>query len=87
MQCQCGGDARASTKVKASLKAELRFYLCVECGRVSDGVLTINNLEVETDRQGLPLARVAFNTLTRDSAASLLQKVVPQQAPAQQTLF
>lgn len=80
MQCQCGADAVTQTAVRKALKAELSFYQCKMCKRVSDGVLFIEGIEVAYDQGGTPLARSSFNTLTEESARELLDAAAPPKA-------
>ncbi len=72
MQCKCGDVAFTKELERKKLKAELRFYECRSCQRISNAVLTILGTEVATDLGGSTHARIAFESLTAESAAELL---------------
>jgi len=79
MQCSCGANADLTIQVNRKCKAELRFYSCDKCGKVSDGVLAIRDIDVSWDVAGDAIARRWFTTLTPESAEDLYQSVTALQ--------
>lgn len=79
MQCSCGASADLTTQTNRKCKAELRYYQCEKCKRVSDGVLTIQGRDVSWDHDNDAQARRWFDTLTPESAESLYNSVTALQ--------
>lgn len=73
MQCMCGDIASTKTVVRKACAAELDFYECRTCARVSDGVLYVEEIEVLADAGMVAHARLAFNELTSPKAQQLLE--------------
>lgn len=79
MQCSCGANADLSTQVNRKCDAELRYYACEKCGKVSDGVLAVQGHDVCWDVPGDAVARRHFNNLTPESAQELYQTITALQ--------
>lgn len=80
MQCMCGGDAKTSSAERRPLKAELSFYVCRECQLVSCGVLYIEGIEIAIDAGPTGSDRIAFNSLTVESARQLYADAITPQS-------
>ncbi len=75
MQCSCGADAALKQQPK-SRRVKLTFYQCAECGRVSDGILYVDDTEVLRDAAATPHARIAYVNLGTDDIDRLYREAM-----------